>query len=122
MLVEKGLAQVLSYSLGTSVKKEDFMQGRFSPDKVFIFGDHNLKNYGQNIQVLDSGMYACIYLDNFDDEIPYARKLLEYCQDKGYLISGDYICEELTEFNIFDQSQRSMFLRLQIPISFQKNS
>lgn len=121
-LLESGVPQILSYSLGTSVKREDFEQGNFAADKVFIFGDSNLKNYGSNIQVLGSGMYACIYLDNFDDEIMYAKKLLDYCHEHGYMISGDYICEELTEFNIFDQSQRSMFLRLQIPVSFQKKA
>lgn len=121
-LVEKGMKQVLSYSLGTSVKKGDFIEGKFRPDKVFIFGDANLKNYGDNIQVLESGMYACIYLDNFDHETDYAGRLLDYCQSHGYVISGDYICEELTEFNVFDKSQRGMFLRLQIPVRFQKNT
>lgn len=121
-LLEKGLTQILSYSLGTSVRKEDFEQGKFVADKVFIFGNDELKNYGDNVRVLESGMYACIYLDNFDGEIDYAGKLLDFCRANGYLISGDYICEELTEFNIFDNSQRSMFLRLQIPVKFQKNS
>lgn len=121
-LLEKDMPQILSYSLGTSVKKEDFEKGVFTPDKVFIFGDSKLKHYGENIQLLESGMYACIYLDNFDEEIPYAEKLRDYCREKGYVISGDYICEELTEFNIFGRSQRSMFLRLQIPVSFQKKS
>lgn len=121
-LLEKDVPQILSYSLGTSVRKQDFEQGKFAADKVFIFGDANLKNYGDNVHVLESGMYACIYLDNFDGEIAYARELMEYCRNRGYIIAGDYICEELTEFNIFDNSQRSMFLRLQIPVKFQKNS
>ncbi|MBQ8217359.1 MAG: MerR family transcriptional regulator [Oscillospiraceae bacterium] len=121
-LLERDMPQILSYSLGTSVRKEDFEQGKFVADKVFIFGDADLKNYGDNVRVLESGMYACIYLDNFDGEIAYAEKLLDYCRAHGYLISGDYICEELTEFNIFDNSQRSMFLRLQIPVKFQKKT
>lgn len=121
-LLEMGMPQILSYSLGTSVRKEDFQQGIFTADKVFIFGDSNLSNYGDNILVLDSGMYACIYLDNFDDEISFAEKLREYCQRHGYIIAGDYICEELTEFNVFDKRQRSMFLRLQIPVSFRKKA
>ena len=40
--------------------------------------------------------------------------------DDGYALDGDYICEELTEFNVFDMKQRSMYLRLQIPVRFQK--
>ena len=119
-LMEKEMPQILSYSLGTSIRREDFERGNLIPDKVFIFGDKELNDYGDNIEILESGMYACIYLDHFDDEISYARELLKYCRDQGYTIAGDYICEELTEFNIFDNKQRSMFLRLQIPVTFQK--
>ena len=121
-LMEKGLPQILSYNLGTSILLSDFEAGRFIPDQVFIFGDRHLQDYGDAIRVLDSGMYACIYLDSFDDEISAALKLKEYCRDQGYALTGDYICEELTEFNVFDMHRRNMFLRLQIPVKFQKNA
>ena len=49
-----------------------------------------------------------------------AEKLLQFCQSNGYRISGDYICEVMTEFNVFDEAQRSMYLRLQVPISFEE--
>ena len=121
-LMEKGLPQILSYNLGTSILLSDFEAGRFIPDQVFIFGDRHLQDYGDAIRVLDSGMYACIYLDSFDAEISAALKLKEYCRDQGYALTGDYICEELTEFNVFDMHRRNMFLRLQIPVKFQKNA
>ena len=121
-LMEKGLPQILSYNLGTSILLSDFEAGRFIPDQVFIFGDRHLQDYGDAIRVLDSGMYACIYLDSFDEEISAALKLKEYCRDQGYTLTGDYICEELTEFNVFDMHRRNMFLRLQIPVKFQKNA
>lgn len=117
-LLEKGLPQLLSYNLGTSVRRESFISKDFSADKIFIFGDKHLRDYSDNVSVLDSGMYACIYLDNFDDEIPYAHKLMDYCRSNGYIIEGDYICEEMTEFNVFNGSQRNMFLRLQVQVSF----
>ncbi len=117
-LMEKGLPQLLSYNLGTSIRKNDFEESRFVADKVFIFGDRNLQDYGENLDILESGMYACIYLDNFNDEISCAQKLKEYCREHGYILDGDYICEELTEFNVFDTKQRNMYLRLQIPVRF----
>ena len=61
---------------------------------------------------------ACIYLDNYDDEPRYAERLLDFCREHGYTVAGDYICEVLTEFNVFDSESRSMFLRLQVPVSF----
>ena len=49
-----------------------------------------------------------------------AKKLLKFCEDNDYEILDDYICEELTEFNVFNESNRNMFLRLQVRIGFKK--
>ena len=48
----------------------------------------------------------------YDDETEYADRLLSYCREKDLKVCGDYICEVLTEFNVFDDEKRSMFLRL----------
>lgn len=120
-LMRRNVPQLLSYSLGTSVKREDFAQQTLAADKIFIFGDKNLRDYGENFQVIESGMFACIYLDDFDQEAEGARKLLEYCQANRYTPSGDYLCEEMTELNLFDNRKRNMFMRLQVPVTFSKN-
>ena len=56
--MKKNLPQLLSYSLGTSVKKDVFERGELSADKVFIFGDKHLRDYGDSIEVIESGMIA----------------------------------------------------------------
>lgn len=117
-LVERGFTQVHSYNIGTSIDHEDFERGEFKPKGTFVFADHRDKEQFQDICVMDSGMFACIYLDNFDDEMPYARRLLAFCRERGWSVCGDYICEVLTEFNVFDGDKRNMFLRLQVPVKF----
>lgn len=111
--------QIHSYNIGTSITKEDFIHERFIANQIFIFTNHH-ENKQAKLQIVDSGMYACIYLDNYDDEIAYAKKLKKFCEENHYEIAGDYICEIMTEFNVFDSEQRSMFMRLQIPVSFSK--
>ena len=120
-LMRRNVPQLLSYSLGTSVKREDFQRQVLTADKIFIFGDKHLRDYGENFQVIESGMFACLYLDDFDQEAEGARKLLAYCQANRYTPSGDYLCEEMTELNLFDHRKRNMFIRLQIPVTFSKN-
>lgn len=71
-------------------------------------------------RTIESGMYACIYLDDFNQEQDYAKRLFNYCNENKYQICGDYLCEVLTEFNVFGKEQRSMFLRLQVPVRFKK--
>ena len=120
-LMRRNVPQLLSYSLGTSVKREDFQRQVLTADKIFIFGDKHLRDYGENFQVIESGMFACFYLDDFDQEAEGARKLLAYCQANRYTPSGDYLCEEMTELNLFDHRKRNMFIRLQVPVTFSKN-
>ncbi len=120
-LLKAGIPQVHSYNLGTSILQKNFEQGRFVADRIFIFSDR-LSEHPGNISTVESGMFACIYLDDYDDEIDFGTRLLEFCRENGYIISGDYICEELTEFNVFDDSRRNMFLRLQVPIKFSQKA
>lgn len=120
-LLRAGIPQVHSYNLGTSILQKNFEQGKFVADRIFIFSDR-LSEHPGNISTVESGMFACIYLDDYDDEIDYGTRLLEFCRENGYIIGGDYICEELTEFNVFDDSRRNMFLRLQVPIKFSQKA
>ena len=116
-LIRKGGVQVHSYNLCTSIARNDYIADHFIPDQIFVVVDPQFE-FIQETSELDSGMYACIYLDNFDDEMLYARALRDYCSAHNYQISGDYICEIMTVFRIFDTEKNNMFLRLQVPVRF----
>lgn len=116
-LAEKGLPQVHSYNVATTITSADFAEEKYVPDRFYAFlGPQDINR--PDAEVLDSGMYACIYLDSFDREIESAGRLRDICRENGYRICGDYICEVLTEFNVFDSRTRAMFLRLQVPVRF----
>lgn len=119
-LENSGLQQIHSYNIGTSITREDFVNGRFTANRIFIFASRYNRDSHTAPQIADSGMYACIYLDNYDDEIAYAKMLRDYCAGAHFEIAGDYICEVMSGFNVFDNDPRSMFLRLQVPVSFPK--
>ena len=121
-LINAGVQQVHSYNLGTTILQKNFEEGRFVADRVFIFSDKHILEHPGTVSAVESGMFACIYLDDYDDEIDFGKRLLAFCRENGYIICGDYICEELTEFNVFDDSRRNMFLRLQVPIKFSQKA
>ena len=117
-LMDKGIPQIHTYSVGTSIRKDDYERGRLQADRVFIFADKALEDYHLVMDTIDSGMYACIYLDSYDKEIEGGSMLLEHCRREDLTIIGDYICEVLTEFIVFDDDKHGMFLRLQVPVDF----
>ena len=116
-LINQGLPQVYYCNAGTIMRREDFLNLKMESHEIFLFVDDDFPDH-ESVRRIDSAMYACIYLDSFDDEPEYAGRLLKYCEDQGYAVCGDYICEVLTEFNVFDSEKRSMFLRLQLPLLF----
>lgn len=116
-LSEQGLEQVHSYNVGTTIAREDFLCERFVAGQIFLFVGRSVPS-AASLQLVDSGMYACIYLDSYNDEISGAKQLLDYCRRSGYTVTGDYICEVMTGFPVFDNDPDSMFLRLQVPVSF----
>ncbi|WP_130838139.1 MerR family transcriptional regulator [Lachnoclostridium sp. Marseille-P6806] len=120
-LLKHSFGQIHSYNIGTSVKQELFSMGRFSADRVFVFVEHAQSAARSDVHIVESGMYGCIYADDFAREQEYAYQLYTWCQKNGYVIAGDYICEILTEFNVFDENQRGMFMRLQAPLRFEKS-
>jgi DNA-binding transcriptional MerR regulator len=116
-LIKHNLPQIYYCNAGTTMKKESFLEGKLESDEIFVLVDDNFPQ-SESVKRIESGMYVCIYLDSFDDEPEYAKRLLEYCTENNYKIAGDYICEVLTEFSVFDDEKRGMFLRLQVPVAF----
>ncbi len=116
-LIKHNLPQIYYCNAGTTMKKESFLEGKLESDEIFVLVDDNFPQ-SDFVKRIESGMYVCIYLDSFDEEKEYAKRLLEYCEENKYKIVGDYICEVLTEFSVFDDEKRGMFLRLQVPVAF----
>lgn len=114
-LKEFNIPTVYYCNAGTIMSQKNFEKQHFYSDEIFIFADSEFP-VNDNVYELDSGMYACIYTESFDEERLYAAKLLDYCHSNNLTICGDYICEEINEMNIFDGQKRSMYLRLQVPV------
>lgn len=115
-LLDLGLDQVYSYNIGTSIDKEDFIHKDLKASEIFIFSEFKIENLP--LKKVESSMYVTIYASSYEEEMEDIRKLIQYTEENHYSISGDYLCEVLTEFNVFDQNERGMFLRLQVPVKF----
>lgn len=119
-LEEDGFEQIHSYNIGTSIARADFEAGRLRAGSIFVFAGRDAPGRRAKMHLVDSGMYACVYLDNYDDEAAGIAMLRAYCAKTGCTVAGDYICEVMTGFHVFDSDPRRMFLRLQVPVTFPK--
>ena len=117
-MLSRHYSQIYYCNAGTFLSKERFLKQEFISDRIFVFVDDHFPE--KDIQIIENGMYACIYLDDFHQEIDYAKRLLDYCRMNNLIIYGDYIWEVLSELSMFDHHERSMFLRLQVPVFFKK--
>lgn len=120
-LMAAHLPQVYYCNVGTFLSRDNFIHQHFETYDSFVFVDDNFPDK-DHIKILESGMYACIYLDDFEKEAEYAKKLYDYCLKNRYRIIGDYICEVLNELLFFKDKKRTMYLRLQVPILFPKET
>ncbi|HIT63252.1 MAG TPA: MerR family transcriptional regulator [Candidatus Ventrimonas merdavium] len=102
------------YNAGTTIARDDFIQGRCVSDQIFVFVDQDCTS--RYLQAVPAGMFACIYCDDFDKEAGYIRELHQFIRKNQMEVTGDYICEVLTELPIIQSRKREMFLRLQVPV------
>lgn len=116
-LIADRLPQIYFCNAGTIMKKEDILAGRFLSNELFVQvdGDYVEEKY---IGTIPGNTYLCIYCDRFEKEKEYAKRLLNEIQEKKYRIGGDYICEVIAELPAYENHERGMYLRLQIPIIF----
>ncbi|MDD2286526.1 MAG: hypothetical protein PHQ11_14145 [Paludibacter sp.] len=109
-----GLRQTYFCNAGSTVAYEQIINRNFISNDLFVFVDENVpKNL---IRSIKAGTYLCIYCSRFEQEIPYANRLLDEISERDYTIDGDYICEVITDLPDLMDGERGMFFKLQIPV------
>ena len=81
--------------------------------EFFIFSDQKTTE----TRLLLKGTYATYYCHSFQEEIKMLPLFQQELANQGYQIIGDYICEVLYEKNKTSDVNRSMFIRMQVPVS-----
>ena len=93
-LLAHRLSPIYFYNAGTVLRKDKLLARNYDSTEIFV--------------LVDEGAVE-------DKEKEYIDRLLETIEQRGYQITGDYICEVVAEVPM-DMQERGMFLRLQIPV------
>jgi DNA-binding transcriptional MerR regulator len=109
-----GLPQTYFCNAGSTVSYEQIINRDFISGDLFVFVDEDVPE--NLIRPIKAGTYLCIYCSRFEQEIPYANRLLDEISNRNYTIAGDYICEVITDLPDLMGGERGMFFKLQIPV------
>jgi len=114
-LVHKKLSTHYFYNIGTIIRKQYIEKSILYANEVFMFVDDEYDAH-DSVEIIPEGMYVSICAEDFYKEDELVERLLDYIQNNNYIISGDYICEVVAEFPMFDKTPRSMLYKIQVPI------
>lgn len=103
-------------NVGTIWRREHLEKHHFHSTELFIFIEPEDAGRVES-ETLPSGLYLCLYCDSFEREPLCAEKLLAEIERLDYRISGDYICEVLSDLPILSSHERSMYIRIQVPVT-----
>jgi len=98
--------------VGSIMSKQHFLTKNFVSKELFIFTPSHFKQQ----TTLKGGLYATFYCHSFKEELPALSEFKDALQQQNYQITGDYVCEVVYEKNKTDAMNRTMFIRMQIPV------
>lgn len=110
--------QALKFNrVGSLMSLQSFANETFQSHEFFIFSDKKTTQ----TKTLKKGTYATFYCHSFEEEIKQLSLFKKTLAEQGYQVIGDYICEVLYENSKTSDVNRSMFIRMQIPVRKRQN-
>jgi DNA-binding transcriptional MerR regulator len=129
IFVDNDLPLSLFSNVGCVVRREDLAARNFIVSGAFIFVDADFSCPGDmRVEDLPGGSFLAVCCDGMSTadgayrESQYLTRLLDWIEERGYVLAGDYIGEVLAETPAFLYSGRDMMVRLQIPIALPPGS
>jgi effector-binding domain-containing protein len=118
-LTEKKLPASYFCNIGTIIRRPYIEKRMLYSNEVFVFVEDDC-DIPIKLETLPGGMYVSLCSETIIKESEYAEQLLDYIMDNGYIIAGNYICEVIAEFPMFDSMSRSMLYKIQIPVKLKE--
>lgn len=115
-LIDKNLSSNYFSNLGTIIRKSKLEERKLYSDEVFAFVDES-DSLPDALEVIPGGTYVSLCSEDIFKEEEYAGQLLDYIKEHDYVIAGDYLCEVVAEYPMFDHFHRNILYKIQIPIN-----
>ncbi|MGT2946057.1 MerR family transcriptional regulator [Streptococcus chenjunshii] len=107
--------------VGSIMSKQHFLAGYWYSKKMFVLAQEKLDFPFTEADYLPRSLYAVTYCDSFQEELAVLPAFLKAVQETDYHICGDYICQVIYEHPKLKDTQRKMFIRMQVPIAHKRD-
>ncbi len=102
--------------VGSIILERHFKSGNWVSHELFVFPQDMVVLPSTQLKEIPAGLYAVSYCDSFQEEKAALSVFLKAIQNANYHICGDYICEVIYEHSNLSDSERRMFIRMQVPV------
>jgi len=119
ILTNNNLPASLLHQSCCSVSQQNLMEGRYICDKAFLITDGPVQATLPQV-IIQPSTYACNYrnytaLDGHSESVGLDH-LLQFIADNHYQIVGPYLGEVVAKMSVFDYSNNTIMVKLQIPV------
>lgn len=114
-IISESLPDISFFNVGTIWRREAFEKHDFVSTELFVFVDP-ADTPDVATEKVPEGLYLCLYCHSFEQETACAQKLMREIERLNYRVTGDYICEVLSDFPILSSHERAMSFRIQVPV------
>ncbi|NTV89381.1 MAG: MerR family transcriptional regulator [Clostridiales bacterium] len=102
-------------NVGDIIRKSTLEQKKTSLTALFVFIEDENEINGK-VEVLPESDYACIYFDDYTKGNEYVERIMDFINNKGYDLNGDFICEVVADMPYYRRMDRKLFMKAQMPI------
>jgi len=122
-LLEKGYPLSYFRSVACVIPQEQLISKKIVYSQAFVFVDADDTQFAAETETVPGGRYLTMYCNDLscDEgillETVYLRQMLDYIEEQGYQVVGDYVGEVVLDTDVFLYSGRDELVKMQVPIA-----
>ena len=119
---DQGIPLSLFHHVGCRIPKENLERRDFTLDASFIFIDDEEVARSLHAEECPCGDYLTLFKPSYSDEgrhnteVSGLNLLLDYAEERGLTVAGDYYGEIIAETPAFHYEGREMLYKLEVPV------
>ena len=119
---DAGMPLSLFHRVGCRIARADLVRRDFRLDASFVFLDDETAGMVEGVETLPAGTFLTLYKARYTDEdglnaeMVGLNEMLDFAEERGFEVAGDYYGEIVAETPAFLYEGREMLFKLQIPV------